>query len=99
MSATTSLDRRTGVAVRCVNVVQIYTTAGGHDVVALRGVNLDIQKAAFEGMFAALWGKPWFGGTFVWKWHPAPRAPAPSDAGFTPQGKPALAVIRSSYLK
>jgi ABC-type lipoprotein export system ATPase subunit len=35
-------DRRTGVAVRCVNVVQIYTTAGGHDVVALRGVNLDI---------------------------------------------------------
>jgi len=37
------LDRRTGVAVRCVNVVQIYTTAGGHDVVALRGVNLDIR--------------------------------------------------------
>jgi ABC-type lipoprotein export system ATPase subunit len=32
-----------GVAVRCVNVVQIYTTAGGHDVVALRGVNLDIH--------------------------------------------------------
>ena len=34
---------RTGVSVRCVNVVQIYTTAGGHDVVALRGVNLDIR--------------------------------------------------------
>jgi ABC-type lipoprotein export system ATPase subunit len=32
-----------GVAVRCDNVVQIYTTAGGHDVVALRGVNLDIR--------------------------------------------------------
>jgi putative ABC transport system ATP-binding protein len=32
-----------GIAVRCVNVVQIYTTAGGHDVVALRGVNLDIR--------------------------------------------------------
>ena len=32
-----------GVAVRCVNVVQIYTTAGGHDVVALRGVDLDIR--------------------------------------------------------
>ena len=27
----------TGVAVRCANVVQIYTTAGGHDVVALLG--------------------------------------------------------------
>ncbi|MGZ4774353.1 MAG: ABC transporter ATP-binding protein [Oryzihumus sp.] len=33
-----------GVAVRCVNVVQIYTTAGGHDVVALRGVDLDIRS-------------------------------------------------------
>jgi putative ABC transport system ATP-binding protein len=30
-------------SVRCANVVQIYTTAGGHDVVALRGVNLDIR--------------------------------------------------------
>ncbi len=40
---TASVDHRTGVAVRCVNVVQIYTTAGGHDVVALRGVNLDIR--------------------------------------------------------
>ncbi|QNN51999.1 ABC transporter ATP-binding protein [Nocardioides mesophilus] len=39
----TAVARRTGVAVRCVNVVQIYTTAGGHDVVALRGVNLDIR--------------------------------------------------------
>ena len=42
MSGTVT-DRRTGVAVRCVNVVQIYTTAGCHDVVALRGVNLDIR--------------------------------------------------------
>jgi ABC-type lipoprotein export system ATPase subunit len=40
---TATVQRRTGVAVRCVNVVQIYTTAGGHDVVALRGVNLDIR--------------------------------------------------------
>jgi putative ABC transport system ATP-binding protein len=39
------LDGQTGLgaSVRCVNVVQIYTTAGGHDVVALRGVNLDIR--------------------------------------------------------
>ncbi|HET8604190.1 MAG TPA: ATP-binding cassette domain-containing protein, partial [Marmoricola sp.] len=39
----TIASTRTGVAVRCVNVVQIYTTAGGHDVVALRGVDLDIR--------------------------------------------------------
>ena len=41
MTITPTAPQRTGVAVRCVNVVQIYTTAGGHDVVALRGVNLD----------------------------------------------------------
>ena len=39
-----------GVAVRCVNVVQIYTTAGGHDVVALRGVNLDIAPGEEVGL-------------------------------------------------
>jgi len=39
----TLVPTRAGVAVRCVNVVQIYTTAGGHDVVALRGVDLDIR--------------------------------------------------------
>ena len=43
MSAHSGVQQRTGVAVRCVNVVQIYTTAGGHDVVALRGVDLDIR--------------------------------------------------------
>jgi ABC-type lipoprotein export system ATPase subunit len=42
VSAVTA-SRRAGVSVRCVNVVQIYTTAGGHDVVALRGVDLDIR--------------------------------------------------------
>jgi ABC-type lipoprotein export system ATPase subunit len=31
-----------GISVRCQNVVHIYTTVAGHDVVALRGVNLDI---------------------------------------------------------
>lgn len=32
-----------GVAARCVGVVHIFTTASGEDVVALRGVNLDIR--------------------------------------------------------
>ncbi|HET6626494.1 MAG TPA: ATP-binding cassette domain-containing protein [Nocardioidaceae bacterium] len=42
-AVSTDVVTRAGVAVRCLNVVQIYTTAGGHDVVALRGVNLDIR--------------------------------------------------------
>lgn len=43
MSPSTAASQAwSGTSVRCWNVVQIYRTAGGHDVVALRGVNLDI---------------------------------------------------------
>jgi ABC-type lipoprotein export system ATPase subunit len=43
---------RHGLSVHCDNVVHIYTTVAGHDVVALRGVNLDIG----EGERVALLG-------------------------------------------
>ncbi len=66
-------------------------------------VDLTLQRDAFQAMFDSVWDKPWFGGAFVWKWHPSLGAPAsPPDrhaADFTPQGKPALAVIRSFYTK
>jgi hypothetical protein len=52
-------------------------------------------------MFASVWDQPWFGGAFIWKWHPDLGAPSAPPAGrerdFTPQGKPALDVIRSYY--
>lgn len=38
-----SVITRTGLSVVCQNVVHIYTTVAGHDVVALRGVNLQIN--------------------------------------------------------
>jgi hypothetical protein len=66
-------------------------------------VDLALQRDAFQAMFDSVWDKPWFGGTFVWKWHPLLGAPAvPPDrhaSDFTPQGKPALEVIRSFYTK
>ncbi|HEX4824443.1 MAG TPA: hypothetical protein VFV19_09025 [Candidatus Polarisedimenticolaceae bacterium] len=60
-------------------------------------VDLGLQHDAFAAMFGTFWGKPWFGGTFVWKWHPSgPEGPR-AERDFTPQGKPALAVIKSYY--
>ncbi len=60
-----------------------------------------LQRDAYAAMFASVWDKPWFGGVFVWKWHPALGAPdaAPERHArdFTPQGKPALDVIRAYY--
>jgi hypothetical protein len=61
-------------------------------------VDVELQRDAFTAMFETLWRKPWFGGTFVWKWHPSQRAFGRDDRDFTPQGKPALSVIRAYYI-
>ena len=52
-SATTVEETRTGgLGIRCEGVVHLYKTFGGHDVVALRGVDLTIrpgERVAFLG--------------------------------------------------
>ncbi len=64
-------------------------------------VDYGLQAAAFRAMFEALARRDWFGGTFVWKWHPGLPARGTSPAryarDFTPQGKPALDVIARAY--
>jgi len=59
--------------------------------------DLALQRDAFDATFATFWSRTWFGGVFVWKWHPSPRAPGRDDRDFTPQGKPALSVIKSYF--
>jgi hypothetical protein len=60
-------------------------------------VDFPLQRDAFAALFETFWGKPWFGGTFVWKWHPSARELARAAGAFTAQGKPALAVIKAYY--
>jgi len=60
-------------------------------------IDVDLQRDAFAAMFETFWTKPWFGGMFVWKWHPSPRSDGRRDRDFTPQGKPALSVIKAYY--
>ena len=69
-------------------------------------IDLDLQRDAYRATFERVWGQPWFGGTFLWKWHPDPNAPASwwdrrrpdrHQRDFTPQGKPALEVVREFY--
>jgi Glycoside Hydrolase Family 113 len=56
------------------------------------------QRDAYAALFETLWSRPWFAGTFVWKWHPHLRTQTGRAArDFTPQGKPALEVIRAWY--
>jgi hypothetical protein len=67
----------------------VWTTEGA--------VDLDLQRDAYAAMFETFWSQPWFSGTFIWKWHPGGRVRRPDDRDFTPQGKPALAVIKDYY--
>jgi len=63
--------------------------------------NFEIQKAGFAALFESVWARPWLGGVFVWKWDPRLSArgsgPPRVRRDFTPQGKPALDVIRDFY--
>jgi hypothetical protein len=56
-----------------------------------------LQADAFAAMFETVWRQPWFGGAFVWKWHPSGRSFDPDERDYSPQGKPALEVIRRYY--
>jgi hypothetical protein len=66
-------------------------------------LDLALQRDAYQALFDVFWGQPWFGGTFMWKWHPhvgRPAQPPERHArDFTPQGKPALDVLRSVYTR
>ena len=57
------------------------------------------QARCYEAMFRACWGQPWLRGLFIWKWYPglAADGPAGLHADFTPQHKPAEAVLRRWY--
>lgn len=64
-------------------------------------LDLALQRDAYQALFDVFWERPWFGGTFMWKWHPQVGRPAqPPERharDFTPQGKPALEVMRRVY--
>jgi len=62
-------------------------------------VNLEAQRRCYEIMFRALWGKPWLAGIYWWKWPTMLEDGGPNDDGFTPNGKPAAAVVARWYGK
>lgn len=64
-----------------------------------RGIppNFEAQSAGYAALFQVWWDRPWFAGGFLWKWYPgAPDGP-PQSNDFSPQGKPAEAVISKWY--
>jgi glycosyl hydrolase family 113 len=64
----------------------------------LTRVSTRTQANAYESFFRTIWRRPWFAGAFIWKWyaHHA-RAGGVDDMDFTPQNKPAEAVMARGF--
>ena len=62
-----------------------------------RGVSLEEQAAAYEAIFRAFSGRPWFRGMFWWKWPSSGRGGGPHDASYAPLRKPAEEVLRTWF--
>ncbi len=61
-------------------------------------INMDGQVNAKKALFEEFWSEEWFAGGFVWKWFiHHEKAGGNEDNRFTPQNKPAEAVLREFY--
>ncbi|NRD19271.1 glycoside hydrolase [Winogradskyella eckloniae] len=61
-------------------------------------VNLQAQVNTTKALYETFWKEPWFAGGFVWKWfHRHHEVGGEENSRFTPQNKPAEAVIKAYY--
>jgi hypothetical protein len=59
--------------------------------------DLETQRACYEAVVRALAPCDWVAGALWWKWFSTDRIGGPSDASFTPRGKPAEQVMRGAF--
>ncbi len=63
-------------------------------------VNLQAQINAYQAFFEQFWGEEWFAGVFLWQWYTNDaRSGGERNSDYTPQNKPAEALIRSWFEK
>ena len=61
-------------------------------------VNLEAQALATRVLMEEFWPEPWFAGGFIWKWFiHHERSGGKEDNRFTPQNKPAQAILTEYY--
>lgn len=61
--------------------------------------NNQAQANAYEALFVALSNKSWFKGGFAWKWYADDYYKTHDKIDYTPQGKPALDILKNWYAK
>lgn len=63
-------------------------------------VNLQNQTNAYQAFFESFWHQPWFAGVFLWQWYPHhASAGGHQNSDFTPQNKPAAALVTDWFSK
>ncbi|HEX4415585.1 MAG TPA: hypothetical protein VH107_18275 [Lacipirellulaceae bacterium] len=60
-------------------------------------VDLQEQADSYHALLSVMNTKPWWDGAFWWSWETNPYAGGTSDAGYTPQNKPAQAILQQYY--
>lgn len=76
-----------------------YATKKPWDWMETASYNPEGQVNAYQAVFQALCGKPWFAGLFLWNWLPNPQAGGHGDIDYTPQNKPAQEVLKTYFGK
>ncbi|MFT5860519.1 MAG: hypothetical protein ACI865_002632 [Flavobacteriaceae bacterium] len=61
--------------------------------------NMNNQVVGYNAFFQTVWQQDWMAGGFFWKWHVIGKKGGLDNTRYTPQGKPALDVIRDWYGK
>ncbi|NVK63533.1 MAG: glycoside hydrolase TIM-barrel-like domain-containing protein [Flavobacteriales bacterium] len=59
--------------------------------------NMQNQKNAYTAFFNSVWRKDWMMGGFFWKWHFYENAGGKNNTRYTPQNKPAAAIVQRNY--
>ncbi|HYR28547.1 MAG TPA: hypothetical protein VEU30_08780, partial [Thermoanaerobaculia bacterium] len=60
-------------------------------------VDRDVQRAAYEAFFEAVWPQPWLLGAYPWKWFSGPNHRPPHASDYEVEQKPAEEAIRRHY--
>ncbi|MEW5761233.1 MAG: hypothetical protein AB1779_10770, partial [Candidatus Thermoplasmatota archaeon] len=60
-------------------------------------VDLKEQEDCYKAAFEVFFGKSWLYGMYWWSWEGTTKIDSKNDTGYTPQGKPAEAILRGYY--
>jgi len=62
-----------------------------------KSLSLETQANCYESFFKTVWKKEWFAGMHIWQMNNFTTTGGPNCLDFTPQGKPAAAIIAKGF--